>query len=83
MKKRIQMITVGICLVTSLYGVDFIEYKVVSGDTLSKISKEYLSNPQAWRELLKYNQIDSPNKIRPGLVLKIPDYLSKKKERRS
>ena len=80
MKKRIQMITVGICLVTSLYGVDFIEYKVVSGDTLSKISKEYLSNPQAWRELLKYNQIDSPNKIRPGLVLKIPDYLSKKKK---
>ncbi|MBP7284750.1 MAG: LysM peptidoglycan-binding domain-containing protein [Leptospiraceae bacterium] len=63
----------------ALYAVDFIEYKVVSGDTLSKISKEYLSNPQSWRELLKYNHIDSPNKISPGLVLKIPDYLSKKK----
>lgn len=69
-----------LCLFTALYAVDFIEYKVVDGDTLSKISKEYLSNPSAWRELLKYNQIDSPNKIRPGLVIKIPDYLSKKKE---
>lgn len=78
--KNIRLISVGLLFVTSLYAVDFIEYNVVSGDTLSKISKEYLSNPQAWRELLKYNQIDSPNKIKPGLVLKIPDYLSKKKK---
>ncbi len=80
MKKLIQL-TIGVLsLFTALYAVDFIEYKVAQGDTLSKISKEYLSNPSAWRELLKYNQIDSPNKIRPGLVIKIPDYLSKKRD---
>lgn len=80
MKKIIQLLIGVLSLYTALYAVDFIEYKVMQGDTLSKISKEYLSNPSAWRELLKYNQIDSPNKIRPGLVIKIPDYLSKKKD---
>ena len=79
MKKWIGIIAYVAFFCTALYSVDFVEHKVVSGDTLSKIAKEYLSNPQSWRELLKYNQIDSPNKIQPGLVLKIPDYLSKKK----
>jgi hypothetical protein len=66
-------------LLLAIFSEDMIEYKVQKGDTLSKISKEFLSDPGNWRELLKYNQIDSPNKIQPGMVMKIPDYLSKKK----
>lgn len=75
----IQIIIAVLFVSTTIFAVDTIEYKVVAGDTLSKISKEYLSNPRAWKELLKYNKIDSPNKIKPGLLLKIPDYLAKNK----
>lgn len=50
---------------------------VQKGDTLSSISKEHLSNPSRWRELLKYNNIPNPNLIRPGLKLVIPEFLSK------
>lgn len=63
----------------SLFSEDLIEYKVQSGDTLSKISKEFLSDPSKWRELLQYNKVDNPNKIVPGMTLKIPDHLAKKK----
>ncbi len=62
-----------------IYSEELIEYKVQSGDTLSKISKEYLSDPSKWRELLQYNKVDNPNKIVPGMTLKIPDHLAKKK----
>ena len=62
-----------------LYSEDLIEYKVQAGDTLSKISKEFLSDPSKWRELLQYNKVDNPNKIVPGMTLKIPDNLAKKK----
>ena len=64
-------------LFSNLPAPDFIEYKVQEGDTLSKISKEKLNDPNRWREFLKYNKIDTPNLIRPGLVLKIPIYLAK------
>jgi hypothetical protein len=68
-----------IYFVGNIYSEEFIEYKIVQGDTLSKISKEYLKDPGNWRELLKYNKIDTPNKIQPGLVIRIPDYLQKNK----
>lgn len=56
---------------------NLIEYKVKQGDTLSKISSEFLSDPSKWKELLQYNKIDNPAKIAPGLVLKIPGHLAK------
>ncbi|MCX7998505.1 MAG: FecR domain-containing protein [Leptospiraceae bacterium] len=56
---------------------NLIEYKVKPGDTLSKISNEFLSDPGKWKELLQYNKIDNPAKIAPGLVLKIPSHLAK------
>jgi len=64
----------------NLFSEDFFNYTVVKGDSLSKISKEHLSDPRKWRELLLYNKIDSPNLIKPGLVIKIPDFLSKTKK---
>ncbi|MBE7410676.1 MAG: FecR domain-containing protein [Leptospiraceae bacterium] len=53
-------------------------YKVKEKDTLTKISKEQLNDPRKWREFLKFNKIDNPNLIKPGLELKIPDSLAKK-----
>lgn len=64
----------------SIFSEDFVNYTVVKGDSLSKISKEHLSDPRKWRDLLLYNKIESPNLIKPGLVLRIPDFLSKAKK---
>lgn len=49
-------------------------YTVKSGDTLSKIAKEFLGDPNAYREIFDANrdQLSDPDKIKPGQVLKIP-----------
>lgn len=52
--------------------------EVKRGDTLSKISKKYLEDPSQWPALLKYNKVDNPNLIQPGMKLKVPASLGKK-----
>jgi nucleoid-associated protein YgaU len=49
-------------------------YTVRPGDTLSKIAKEKLGDPNAYTVILNANrdQLTDPNKIKPGQVLKIP-----------
>jgi nucleoid-associated protein YgaU len=49
-------------------------YTVKAGDTLSKIAKEKLGDPNAYTEIFNANrdQLSDPNKIQPGQVLKIP-----------
>jgi nucleoid-associated protein YgaU len=49
-------------------------YTVKSGDTLSKIAKEFLGDPNAYMDIFNANkdQLTDPNKIKPGQVLKIP-----------
>jgi nucleoid-associated protein YgaU len=49
-------------------------YTVKSGDTLSKIAKEFLGNANAYNEIFDLNrdQLSDPDKIKPGQVLKIP-----------
>ena len=49
-------------------------YTVKSGDTLSKISKEFLGDPNAYMDIFNANrdQLTDPNMIKPGQVLKIP-----------
>ena len=44
------------------------------GDTLSKIAKEYLGNANAYMKIFDANkdQLNDPDKIRPGHVLRIP-----------
>ncbi len=61
-----------------VHAENFKIYKVKEKDTLTKISKEQLNDPKKWREFLKFNKIDNPNLIKPGLELKIPDSLAKK-----
>ena len=54
-------------------------YTVKAGDTLSKIAKETLGNSNAYLEIFNANrdQLDDPNKIKPGQVLKIPQPAAK------
>lgn len=54
-------------------------YTVKSGDTLGKIAKETLGQASAYMEIYDANrdQLNDPNVIRPGQVLKIPQPASK------
>lgn len=49
-------------------------YTVVSGDSLSKIAKRVYGNANRWHEIYDANrdQLDNPDRIKPGQVLKIP-----------
>lgn len=49
-------------------------YTVVSGDTLSKISKEVYGDPNKYNTIFEANKpmLSDPNKIYPGQVLYIP-----------
>ncbi len=49
-------------------------YTVVKGDSLSKIAKHFYGNANRWRRIFDANrdQLDDPDRIEPGQVLKIP-----------
>jgi nucleoid-associated protein YgaU len=49
-------------------------YTVKSGDTLSKIAKQYLGDANDYMKIFEANkdQLNDPDKIKPGQVLKIP-----------
>ena len=49
-------------------------YTVVSGDSLSRIAKHVLGNANRWRDIFEANrdQLDDPDLIKPGQVLKLP-----------
>ena len=49
-------------------------YTVKAGDTLSKIAKEHLGDANAYTKIFDANrdQLNDPDKIKPGQVLKLP-----------
>jgi len=49
-------------------------YVVKSGDSLSKIAKQYYGNGNEWKRIFDANTdiLKDPNKIFPGQKLKIP-----------
>jgi nucleoid-associated protein YgaU len=49
-------------------------YVVVSGDTLSKISKQFYGTPNKYQQIFEANKpmLGHPDKIYPGQVLRIP-----------
>lgn len=49
-------------------------YTVVRGDSLSKIAKREYGSANRWRAIFEANrdQLDDPDLIKPGQVLKIP-----------
>ena len=48
---------------------------MVKGDTLSKIAQELLGKASAYTQIFEANrdQLDNPDHIKPGQVLKIPE----------
>ena len=49
-------------------------YTVASGDTLSKISKQFYGDANKYQQIFEANKpmLSSPDKIYPGQVLRIP-----------
>ncbi|MGO1070310.1 LysM peptidoglycan-binding domain-containing protein [Lysobacter sp. CA199] len=49
-------------------------YTVEKGDTLSHIAKQFYGKSSQWNAIFEANrdQLDDPDKIQPGQVLKIP-----------
>ncbi|WP_221764840.1 FecR domain-containing protein [Methyloradius palustris] len=47
-------------------------HKVVKGDTLYQLSKQYLGNSNAWHAFLRVNTIKNPRQLVPGSTLVIP-----------
>jgi len=49
-------------------------YTVKSGDTLSKVSKEFYGDPNRYNAIFEANKpmLENPDKIYPGQVLRIP-----------
>lgn len=49
-------------------------YTVQKGDTLSHIAKQFYGKAGAWNQIYEANrdQLDNPDLIQPGQVLKIP-----------
>jgi LysM repeat protein len=56
---------------TDIYGV----YTVKSGDTLSKIAKEYLGSPNKYMDIFNINKdvLKNPDLIHAGQTIKIPN----------
>ena len=52
----------------------FTQYTVESGDTLSSIAERFLGDADRWRAIFQANrdQIEDPDRIFPGQVLRVP-----------
>jgi nucleoid-associated protein YgaU len=52
----------------------FTDYTVQNGDTLQKISMKFFGTTKKWKKIFNANQdvLKTPDKVRPGMVLKIP-----------
>lgn len=50
------------------------DYTVQKGDTLQKISMKFFGTTKKWKKIFNANQdvLKTPDKVRPGMVLKIP-----------
>lgn len=70
--KVVVPVTFGRALLDPYHG--FAQYTVASGDTLSGIAEKYYNDANRWPILFEANryQIQDPNRIFPGQVLRIP-----------
>ena len=70
--KVVVPIVFGTALVNPYHG--FAQYTVVSGDTLGTIAQQWYGNSSLWQKIFEANrnQINDPDWIFPGQVLRIP-----------
>jgi hypothetical protein len=48
-------------------------HTVVEGDSLASIAYQEYRDPNKWRALAEANDIDDPMRVKPGMVLNVPD----------
>jgi nucleoid-associated protein YgaU len=55
------------------------DYKVQKGETLQKISSKLYGTTKKWKKLFNLNKdlLKSPDKLRPGMVIKVPKSVAK------
>jgi nucleoid-associated protein YgaU len=53
----------------------FTNYTVQKGDTLQKISMKFFGTTKKWKKIFDLNRdvLKAPDKVRPGMVLRIPE----------
>lgn len=56
----------------SLFGQSEIKVVVKSGETVRDIAREYLKDPDLWEEILRSNNLKTPEQVKPGMTLVIP-----------
>ncbi len=49
-----------------------IEYKIQRGDTFTHLSRKFYGTTKYYKQLMEYNKISNPNKLRIGKSIKIP-----------
>lgn len=47
-------------------------YRIVPGDTLIGLGRQYLDGPQRWREVQALNRIPDPYRLVPGSMVRLP-----------
>ncbi len=83
MKKNILLIVTLFIITFGVFtllagGVDYTEYKVQEGEDFFELCEKVLLDCDSnWKQLLKFNGLNMPTDVTPGMVLKIPNSLSK------
>ncbi len=72
LNKVVVPIVFGVALVDPYNG--FTQYAVEPGETLSSIAERFLGDSERWRAIFQANrdQIEDPDRIFPGQVLRVP-----------
>lgn len=48
------------------------EYKIQKGDTFTHLSRKFYGTTRYYRQLMEYNKIPNPNRLKIGKIIKIP-----------
>jgi hypothetical protein len=83
MKKNLTLIITILILTFGIFtlmaaGVDYTEYKVQEGEDFFEVCEKVLLDCDSnWKQFLKFNGLNMPTDVTPGMILKIPNSLSK------
>lgn len=59
-----------------VFGAESFEYRIIEGDSLSKIAKKFLDDALMFHLLAKYNHIDNPHRLVIGQRINVPESYS-------